>query len=288
MNWVVSSAIMWAASVSSYLLLRKSNLRQIPIQVNNFAMFFLPFIIYLITVLVKRKEILLSWRVFMIIVVMSILFSYLGNTFSLRGMNDAPNPGYSLIISKSYVVMTTIASIFLFDAELTLRKAIAITAILFCSILLTLQDNRELRPQPSANKWVWFSLAAFICWGMLSLASKYLLTIGVDPIVRLTYTMGIATILSIRGSTIKVVSRAGFQDSRVWLLITIGILTALLNYFMQISYDLAPNIGYVNAINLSSIAGVTVLSALIYRDELSLLKSVAMLGTTLGLLGLVL
>jgi hypothetical protein len=61
--------------------------------------------------------------------VQGIFFSYLGNVFSLKGIEYSPNPGYSLIISKSYVVFTAIASIFIFSAPLTMKSVIAILLI---------------------------------------------------------------------------------------------------------------------------------------------------------------
>lgn len=287
MNWVVSSTLMWFSSVISYLLLRRSNILKIPVQINNLVMFLLPFIIYLVVALVGNLELQVTYYELVVIVILSIFFSYLGNVFSLRGMNSAPNPGYSLVIAKSYVVMTSIASIFLFGSELTMRKSIAIIIILLCSAFLTLHNNGVQGGLARGKNWVLLSLGAFLCWGLLSLTSKYLLNLGVDPVTRLFYTMGIASIIStteVKGTGIKV---KDFTLSQFSLLISIGILTALLNYFMQVSYDLAPNIGYVNAINLSSVAGVAVFSAFIYKDELPFLKLLSILGTTIGLIILV-
>ena len=56
---------------------------------------------------------------------------------------------------------------------------------------------------------------------------------------------------------------------------------------MQVGFDLAPNIGYVNAINAASIAAVTVFSALLFKDELTLKKLVGVLGIIFGLIILV-
>lgn len=287
MNWVVSSILMWITSIASYLLLRKSNLLNIPVQVNNLVMFLLPFVIYLATSIMGGINLRVSLYELIIIIVLSIFFSYLGNVFSLKGMNSAPNPGYSLIIAKSYVVMTTISSIFLFESELSARKAIAIIIILSCSAFLTLHGNNKHKNPSSKREWVWLSLGAFLCWGLLSLTSKYLLTLGVNPVTRLFYTMGIASIMSIAEIRSIKIRVKDISIPKITLLLAIGILTALLNYYMQVSYDLAPNIGYVNAINLSSVAGVAMLSSFIYKDELPLSKFFSILGTTIGLIILV-
>jgi uncharacterized membrane protein len=57
---------------------------------------------------------------------------------------------------------------------------------------------------------------------------------------------------------------------------------------MIVGLDLAPNIGYVNAINASSISAVTVFSAILFKDDFSLKKFIGVLGVTAGLLLLIL
>ena len=56
------------------------------------------------------------------------------------------------------------------------------------------------------------------------------------------------------------------------------------NYFMQLGYTLAPNIGYVNATNAASISLVTIFAILLFKDEFSIKKLVGILGVTAGLL----
>lgn len=47
---------------------------------------------------------------------------------------------------------------------------------------------------------------------------------------------------------------------------------------------LAPNVGYVNAINAGSIAAVTIFAVLLFKDELTPKKAVGILGVTAGLI----
>jgi uncharacterized membrane protein len=46
----------------------------------------------------------------------------------------------------------------------------------------------------------------------------------------------------------------------------------------------APNVGYVNAINAGSISLVTILAVLLFNDELTKRKAIGILGVTAGLL----
>lgn len=52
---------------------------------------------------------------------------------------------------------------------------------------------------------------------------------------------------------------------------------------MNLALEAAPNIGYVNAANTGSIAALTVVSAIIFKDELNIQKLVGVFGIFLGL-----
>lgn len=225
---------------------------------------------------------------FFIILIQGIFFSYLGNVFSLKGIQQAPNPGYSLIISKSYVVFTSIASIFLFGASLTLRSSIAIVLIVAFSALIMVSKTSVKKQESSSNLWLLYTFGAFFCWGMLALSSKYLLNIGVPILIRLLYTMIIVTVLIFGEIFFKKIHFTAISREQLCTLLAIGIFGSALNYFMQVGFSLAPNVGYVNAVNASSISLLTVFSALIFQDELSWKKMIGIFGVTAGLLALLL
>lgn len=123
MTWVLAGFLMFIFSVVNYLALRKSSLLKTPTQLNNLAMFALPLFFYLLVLPGTRDSLAITPFHFFIIVVMSVFFSYLGNVFSLKSIELAPNPGYSLILSKSYVVLTTLVAVLAFHSVLTIRAA---------------------------------------------------------------------------------------------------------------------------------------------------------------------
>src|SRR3990167_2019664 len=193
MNWIIASILMFLSSVALYLFVRKSNQLKTPQQLNNLAMFLIPVIVYLILALNSGVNFTLNTFQYSIIIVQGIFFSYLGNVFSLRGIEYAPNPGYSLIISKAYVVFTAVASIFLFASPLTTKSVIAIISIVTFSALIMIDRNKE---KSNSNKlWLPYTIGAFFCWGLLALSSKYLLNLGVPILTRLIYSMIIVTVL---------------------------------------------------------------------------------------------
>jgi uncharacterized membrane protein len=74
----------------------------------------------------------------------------------------------------------------------------------------------------------------------------------------------------------------------VMYFVLIGIFSSVFNYFNFYSISIAPNVGYVNAINASSISLVTIFSILLFKDEFSWRKLYGVFGVTADLLLLLL
>lgn len=72
------------------------------------------------------------------------------------------------------------------------------------------------------------------------------------------------------------------------VLILAGVFAAAFNYFQWNAIAAAPNIGYVNVINFSSITAVTIASALLFKDQLTIRKMTGIAITTAGLALLIL
>lgn len=282
MNWITASILMFLSSVALYLFVRKSNSLKTPQQLNNLAMFSIPVIVYLILTINTPNRFTLQPFEYFLILIQGIFFSYLGNVFSLKGIEYSPNPGYSLIISKSYVVFTAIASVFLFNSPLTLKSVIAILCIIAFSALITIDKNKN---KSDSNKlWLPYTIGAFFCWGLLALSSKYLLNLGVPILTRLSYSMMVATIIILGEIKFKKVNILKTSRSQLVTLFLIGIFGSSFNYFMQVGFNLAPNVGYVNAVNAASISLLTLASAFIFKDELSFKKLIGIAGVTAGLI----
>lgn len=282
MNWIIASLIMFLSSVALYLCVRKSNALKTPRQLNNLAMFLIPALVYILLIVRTPTTFTLTPLQYLIILIQAIFFSYLGNVFSLKGIEYAPNPGYSLIISKSYVVFTAIASIFIFSAPLTLQSVLAIILIIIFSALITIDRDKS---KGSSNKlWLPYTLGAFFCWGFLALSSKYLLNVGVPILTRLILSMLAVTVLIFGEIIYKKVDWKKVSKDQLISLLLIGIFGASFNYFMQVAFNLAPNVGFVNAANAASISLLTLMSTFFFKDELTVKKLIGILGVTAGLL----
>ena len=92
-------------------------------------------------------------------------------------------------------------------------------------------------------------------------------------------TVCIIAIDRVKISQIKQTSAKG-----LWILLSIGIVWAMFNLGQFEAINLAPNVGYVNAINAASIAAVTVFAVILFKDNLTWPKGIGVLGVTAGLI----
>ncbi len=285
MNWILASMIMFIASVVLYVLVRKAALLHIPTEIVNLAFLGLPIFLYIFLAIQNRASLSISSQNLLFILGLTLIGSYIPNVTSLKSIKYAPNPGYSLIISKSYVVFTTVVALIWFHSVLTFQATIAIGLIVLFSFLIANGKNK-----PSAHTkpiWLPLSLVSFFGWGLLSIGTKYAFSQGVTIYQRLIYLSIFVTTFMLVEARAKKIKFSHVQSTDYILLLAIGASSAMFNYFATLAIDLAPNIGYVNAINASSISAVTVASALIFKDDLSLSKMIGILGVTGGLLLLI-
>lgn len=281
MNWIIASILMFLSSVAMYLFVRKSNLLKTPQQLNNLAMFFVPVVMYLLLSVNTSTRFALKPFEYFLILIQAVFFSYFGNVFSLKGIEYSPNPGYSLIISKSYVVFTAVASIFIFNAPLTVRSGIAIIVIIAFSALIMVGKSKTVTK--SNTLWLPYTLGAFFCWGLLALSSKYLLNAGVPIFTRLIYTMIIVSAIILGEIKIRRIPVFTITKLQLIVLVMIGLFSTSFNYYMQVGFNVAPNIGYVNAVNAASISLLSLMSAFLFNDDLSIKKLIGIAGVTAGL-----
>ncbi len=287
MNWILAGFLVFASSVAMYLLVRMSNALKVPLIYQNLSMFIVPLPLYLLFAHIGGTSLQVSPYAFGIIVLISIFCSYIGNILSLKSIEYAPNPGYSLIIQKSYVVFTTLVAVLFLGGEITIRSGFSILLIIGASAMVMIgkpkSDQSHVR-----RRWLPYALGAFICFGMLAIMSKYLLDLGVPVYTRLIYLAAIVSALIFIEMMFGKKQIYKLTSKTVSILLLIGVLSASFNYFIQVGYTVAPNIGYINAFNASSIAGISLFSAVLFRDELNARKFVGILGVILGLVLLVL
>ena len=280
---------MFLSSVVLYLVTRRSTLEKTPTVWNNLAGFLPAIPIYLIMTYLNGQTVRLNFapEIWLLFIFSSVFFSYLGNVMSLKSIEVAPNVGFSLTLSKSYVVLTTLVSVVLFHAALSWLAIIAIGCIIGFSALISIDQKPSTNPNIHP-RWLPLAIGSFFSWGLLSLSSKYLYTIGVTVFERLLISMSIVSLIILTELVTGKHSWRTVTKAQWWCLALIGLTGASFNYFMQLALTSAPNIGYVNAINAASLSVVTLLSAWFFHDELPLRKIIGVFGVSAGLILLVL
>ncbi len=281
MSWIAYSLLMFFSSVLLYLTVRKSSLIKTPAYLTNLAMFAIPLIAYVVIGMIKASNLSISvWQV-LVLLVAAVVFAYGGNKASLHAIDTAPNPGYSLVLSKSYVLFTTLVAVTLLGADITIRKIMAILIIVGFSAVIMI--NPKGAKKVKNEKWIVLSFGAFFAWGMLSLSSKYLFNNGVDTITFLIYLYALVTFCIIFIDKVRISKIREISNTAKILLLGTGVFSTLFNLGQFEAIKLAPNVGYVNAINAASISMVTVFAVVLFKDELTFKKAVGILGVTAGL-----
>lgn len=282
MNWILACLLMFVASALLYTYIRFAQKRGLSTVHTSIAMFVVPTPLYLVYALVMGSSLSVTLPQLAVLALSSLFLSWLGNWFSLKSIEGSPNPGYSLIISKSYVVFTSLASVYLFSSPLSLQQSIGIGVIILFSALIILSEKRQEK-QVASMRWVWLAFGAFFCWGGLALVSKYLLSEGVSVAARLLYMHVFVTlILYLEMYWRKLPLLLSRPELKIMLPIGVG--GFCFNLFMQLGFQFAPNPGFVNAANAASISLVAILAALFFKDELNGKKLFGIIGVTVGML----
>lgn len=282
MGWIGYSLLMFFSSVVLYLVIRKLSLIKVPTELVNLSMFVAPLVLFIVIGLSSGTDFSISAWHWLVIAISAIVFSYGGNVASLKAIDIAPNPGYSLVVSKSYVLFTTIVSVLLLGQVLSWTSAIAIVLIVGFSALIMISPKSAKHVK--SNKWVWLSLASFFAWGMLSLSSKYLFTNGVEMYTFLIYLYVFVIVFMVASNRINRRMVRGVAVKNWAMLLAVGVLCTLFNIGQFEAIRLAPNVGYVNAINAGSISLVTVMAVVFFKDELTLKKALGVVGVTIGVI----
>jgi len=118
---------------------------------------------------------------------------------------------------------------------------------------------------------------------MLALSTKYLFNVGVPILTRLIYSMIIVSFIILGEIKIKKIKVLNTNKAQIITLFFIGIFGTGFCYFMQVAINLSPNVGYVNAANAASISLLTLVSAFLFKDDLSAKKLLGIAGVTAGL-----
>lgn len=281
MSWVLASMLMFCCSVLLYTAMRKGSLIHMHSAYVNLSNFLPSLVLYIIAAIVTGTSVMVTSYQLFLLVISGVFFSYFGSVFSIKSLAIAPNPGYPLTLSKSYVVFTSLAAVLLFRSPLPLSSILAIAIIVgFSAVIMVDKKKKGIKTD---RRWIMYAMISFFCWGMLSLTTKYLLTLGVPVLTRLIYISAIVSAIQGFELIVKRNQIDRMNGNHFLLFILIGLAATGFNYFQIVAIDLAPNVGFVNAINASSIAVVAMTAHFAFGDKVTLKKAIGIGGVLVGL-----
>lgn len=267
MNWIIASILLIVWSSIMYLSIRNIDKSYVPIEIKNISMFFAPIIPLFIYNKIYSIQIIIEFKYIVILFFTAIFLSWLANITSLISLKTAPNPWYSLMLSKSYVIYTLIFSYLFLWSELSLKKFIIIIFVVFFSFLIIYNKNKIHKIKD--KKWLLYTLYSFLWWWNLAIVLTYLIQKWIASTTINFYLhlfVFIFIVLEIIFKKIKFKAKNNYQ---ILNLIVIWLAYILFQQSMVYWYSVAPNPGYINAANSASIWIITILSWIIFKDDLN-------------------
>lgn len=283
MNWIAYSAIMFVGSVVYYLIVKKVQRIGVDKAIYMAANSLVPLVLYLILALIGGENFIMTPLSFIISIGTAFILNYIGTLAGYQAIKSAPNTGYSVIIQKSYAVYTSLVSVLLFGSELPGSKYLSILIIVLFTALIIIEKKKGEKFK--IGKWVWLSFLAFFLFGGTTLAAKQVALNGDNPTVYLfwvmLFTVAISVFQLLRSPSLSKISK--LPGKTILWLFFMSLAVSVFYWGKNQSTVTAPNVGYTGAINAASNAALTVASAIIYKEELKLLKLVGVVGVAAGL-----
>ena len=135
MNWIAYSiiaAISFAVMIMLYKQLLLMGINQNILNLSVFGFVFVGFAAVAIT----NKNFINLTPLMLALLVLASVFSLIGNYYNVKALNEAPNPGYSITIVSTQLVLISLLSILFFNSDFTWTKFIGITIVIFGSYLV--------------------------------------------------------------------------------------------------------------------------------------------------------
>ena len=281
MSWIVPALVTIGGSVLLYLCLRIFKQHHITTYIQNAVMFIPMTVVFGILSHISGDSLWIWWEMIWLMFCVSVVCSWLANYMSLKSMQTAPNIWYPLMVSKSYVALAAVIAVWLFWSTLTITDICAIFLIIWAMSLILISPNVEIKNTHDSS-WIWPAIYAHIWRAGLALASKRFINYGIEPqVVNFWIGMSTSLVILLQAYILKenLVPPKWSYMPALWVVIWM----VIFNRWLQEWYALAPNPGYINAANASSIALLTLVSAWIFGDELSTRKLIGIVWVVVGI-----
>lgn len=268
------------ATLSVNLLIRRIHLNNIPLRIQNFIQFMVPFLGFLIWGLIQPGLFKISLAHLVQVIVFAVIFIQIGTILANKSITLAKNPGYAVAVTRTNVLITTLISVLIFGSDLNWLTFLAVFSITFASFLFVDYSKKEVRRDN--NFWLWYALGSGILTSGYALSSKFFINENIPLLTRMFYAF---LAMSLVQGLDLFFSRTKIKVKKIdWVLfLGLGGSTLFFNIFTQLAFEYAPNPGFVNAFLAGSIIPTTFLAAYYFKDELNFRKIMGVIGMLLGL-----
>lgn len=280
MNWIILAILLFGISTVMYLTFRKLSLLRTKNEIQNLILFLPSAVILFFYSLLNNLKMSLSWPEFVIIFLGSV-FIWAGNVMLLKSIKLAPNPGYTVMIGKSYVILTVLLSPIFFGSILTFKSLVLIGFILFFMSLILI-EKKDTKTTIKTD-WILPAFLAFLFWGIMSLLLISMKNSSLTTEVIIMYLSVFSSLIIGVEMFVRRVKLKMVTGHLPWLVI-LGLVGLFFNVVIMAGYKIAPNPGYMDAVNASSVAAITLFSALIFKDEITLKKAFGIGGVIVCLI----
>lgn len=281
-SWIFILIILIISSTGLYLCIRHFKEFNISNRMQSLVMFLPTALLSWIIAYINWIHLLLDQHIIILMLPIAIVFSWFSNRMSLLSLEKASNPWYSLIISKSYVILTTILAVPLFKAQLHFVQIFAICVIIFFSLVLILSQSKNKSWDWNIYEWLMPAIYCFFWRSWLALSGNWLVHQWIHPLV-INFRLFLFVSCMIISEWIikwhKVYLPRSLFPSALWIVF----FAVIYNRATQTWYKLSPNPWFVNAANASSIALLALLSALLFNDKLSIKGIIWIVWIILGI-----
>ena len=279
MTWILSAFGVIIFFSLMYIFIRSSRTK-IEVEVQTFSIFVIGTIFYFIYNILMNISFSIDLTYLLLILLTAALFSLTANFLSFKAMSLAPNPGYSLMITKSHAILTMILANIFFQSEITLKNSIAIFIVLL-SLGISLTSKKENKN--SKQIWIVYALIAFFAFAFQSIMLTFLTRNNLE-ISLINFYLFFFLMLFMGCILFYKKIKIDLTKQKLTLMVGMGISSALGNLFMVLGFSIAPNPGYISAASASTASLMMILSYFIFKDQLTSRKIIGAIGVTIGLI----
>lgn len=137
MDWFAYSLIGMVSFALMILLYKKLLLLGLNPTTLNLYIFGLVFIGLLFVTLKSKTPVSVSKNIIILLLVTSV-FSLIGNTSQLKAFDKAPNPGYAVAVLSTQVILVTVLSKILFGSDFSFWKIVGIVVTMLGIAIIAL------------------------------------------------------------------------------------------------------------------------------------------------------